>query len=70
MIDVKELKDEEIEKIASGTSRNEQIKFLKSKIERLEELLLVEDDPEEIAKIKEEIEMYKKILYDLMHNHK
>ena len=70
MIDVKELKDEEIEKIASGTGRNEQIKFLKSKIERLEELLLVEDDPEEIAKIKEEIEMYKKILYDLMHNHK
>ena len=66
-----ELVDEEAEKVTGGIGgKAEQIKFLINKISSLEKLLLIEDDPEEIANIKAEIEMYKKILDELMRNQK
>ena len=42
--------------------------YIKNKIARLEEMLLFEKDPGEIARIKEEIEKYQKILSELMRN--
>ena len=67
MSDIKELKEEEVEKIAGGFSKGEQIRIIMAKIEHLEGLLLIEDDPEERAKIEEDIARYKRILYELTH---
>ncbi|MBQ0036700.1 MAG: hypothetical protein KBT35_07280, partial [Firmicutes bacterium] len=65
MSDVKELKEEEIEKVASGLSIEEEIKIIKERIERLERQLLIEDDPKERALLEEDIARCKRIIYEL-----
>ena len=65
MSDVKELKEEEIEKIAGGLSIEEEIKIIKERIERLERQLLIEDDPKERTLLEEDIARCKRIIYEL-----